>query len=387
MRTLSILFLLVFLAACGMPEAAPKDLAGKKKLLKEKKTALKALTAEIDQLKEEIVELDTSKVVKSRRLVIIGKTERRDFNRFVEIQAAVESGDAVMASSETGGRIIQLNVDEGKPVRKGQLIAKLDMESIDKQIAEVETTKILAEQVYTRQAKLWSQNIGSEIQYLQAKNNKERLEKSLESLRFQLTKANVYAPISGVVDKVYAESGEMAGPGTPIVEIINTRQVKVVANVPERYLPIMKRGQLVDVKFPAINEERKAKISMIGNSINPANRTFEAEVELSNPKGVLKPNLLSLMVVNDFSAKDVVVIPLDLVQQEVSGKNYVFIRAEGPDGSMAKKVYVETGESVEGDIIITEGLKGEEEIILDGARGLAENELIEVKVAEPTASN
>ncbi len=387
MRTLSILFFLVFLAACGMPEPAPNDLAGKKKLLKEKKTALKALAAEIDQLKDEIGELDTSKVVKSRRLVTIGKIERRDFNRFVEIQAAVESGDAVMASSETGGRIIQLNVDEGKTVRKGQLIAKLDMETIDKQIAEVETSKILADEIFTRQAKLWSKNIGSEIQYLQAKNNKERLEKTLESLRFQLTKANVYAPISGIVDKVYAESGEMAGPGTPIIEIINTRQVKVVASVPEKYLPIMKKGQSVDVKFPAINEERKARISMIGNSINPANRTFEAEVQLSNPKGILKPNLLSLMIVNDFSAKDAVVIRLDLVQQEVSGKSYVFVKANGPEGLLAKKVYVETGESVDGDIIITEGLIGEEEIIMDGARGLSENELIEVKISESTASN
>jgi len=106
------------------------------------------------------------------------------------------------------------------------------------------------------------------------------------------------------------------------------------------------------------------------------------EVELSNPKGLLKPNLLSLMVIKDFEEKNAVSVPLDLVQQEVSGKDYVFIKTDGVEGAIAKKVYVETGESYEGNIIITEGLEGGEELITDGARGLAENELIEVNLTK-----
>jgi membrane fusion protein, multidrug efflux system len=241
--------------------------------------------------------------------------------------------------------------------------------------------------VYERQQRLWDQKIGSEMQVLKAKNDKERLEKSLETARFQLTKANVYAPISGIVDMVFLKSGEMAGPGTPIAQILDVRSVKVVADLPENYLGVIKKGEEVTIKFPAINEERKARVSLIGSSINPANRTFEVEVNMNNSNGLLKPNLLALMKIRDFAQKDVFVLPLLVVQQEVSGKSFVYIKAEGEEGEMAQKVYVETGESYEGYIIVTKGLNGNEEIIMDGARGLSDKELIKVQETAPLTTN
>lgn len=378
---LSTLILVLLTVACE-PEQTGNPLVAKQKLMKEKKTAMRALKVEIDQLQAEIDQLDTTNMEKPRRLVAVQKISREDFNRYVEIQAAVESDDMLKASSEMGGRIVHLAVKEGQNVRKGQLIARIDMESVDKQIAELDKALELANEVFERQDRLWKQNIGSEIQFLQAKNSKERLEKSMESLRFQLTKANVYAPNSGVIDQVLAEDGEMTSPGSPIVQILNTRRVKVVANVPEKYLNVIRKGATVDIKFPAIEVEQKARISMIGRTINPANRTFEVEVNLNNPKGIFKPNLLSLMVIKDYEAKDQVTVPLELVQQEVSGKDYVFIKTDGGEGPMAKKVYVETGESYEGKIIVVNGLEGGEELIVEGARGLAENELIEVNLTK-----
>ncbi len=379
-HTLTILLTLLILTACqqGASDQWPDDLAGKKALVKEKRMALKELQADINLLKEEIMEMDTTQQEESRRAVKIDTIRPENLSRFVEIQSIVEANDAVMASSETGGRITNMSVREGQNVRKGQLIASVDMESVNKQISELQTALTLAEDVFQRQSKLWEQNIGSEIQYLQAKNNKERIEKSMETARFQLTKANVYAPISGVVDMSMKEAGEMAGPGEPIVKIMNTYKVKVIADVPERYLPVVKRGQMVDVHFPALNEDRTLKISTVGRTINPANRTFEAEVELLNKQGIFKPNLMAIMKLKDFEAKDAVSIPLVLVQQEVTGKSYVYVKADGSNGPYAKKIYVEMGERSEGNVIITEGLKFGDQIIIEGGRGLAENELIEL---------
>jgi len=375
----SLFALLLILASCGQEAQEPTDLAGFKKVLTEKKAAERALRKEIAKIEAKIEELDPTPKEKSKRLVTTSKIERTDFSRFVELQGTVQSGDAVMASSETGGRIVKLHVDEGSYVKKGQLIAKLDMEAVDKQIAELEKSLELAVEVHDRQKRLWDQNIGSEIQYLQAKNAKERLEKSLESVKFQLTKANVYAPISGAINMVFSSTGEMTMPGAPIVEVMNTSFVKVVANLPEKYLGIIKRGQTVTVKFPALEKENTAKVSMIGRTINPGNRTFEVEVTMNNRDGLLKPNLLAMMLVNDFSEKDVVTVPLALVQQEGSGRDFVYIKGAGEEGSIAQKVIITTGESYEGQIVIKEGLKGGEELIIDGARGLAENELIEVR--------
>ena len=379
LSTLTIIFVL---ASCGQPggEATiPETLEGKKKLLATKKSELKALESTVADLEAAIATQDTSTKEKSRTIVTAEKIVRKDFERFVEVQGIVATDDLVNVSSETGGRIVQLPVKEGQYVTKGQLIAKLDLEAINKQIAELETALSLAKDVYDRQKKLWDQQIGSEVQYLQAKNNKERLEKSMETARHQLTKANVYAPISGVLDMLIMKNGEVAAPGMPIGQILNSAKVKVVADVPEAYLTSVKRGQYVTVKFPVLGTEKKAKVSLVGSKIDASNRTFKMEIGMANTGGILKPNLLSLVLLRDFSAKNAVVVPVDLIQQEVGGKDFVYIVGQSEDGPIAKKAYVKTSESYNGEIIITEGLNGDEELIIQGARGLASNELIEVK--------
>ena len=119
-------------------------------------------------------------------------------------------------------------------------------------------------------------------------------------------------------------------------------------------------------------------MTQLGRTINPSNRTFEVEVTIPNRKGILKPNLLVLMLINDFAAQDVITIPIDLIQQEVSGKQYVYIQEQEGDVAIAKKIYVEIGESYEGEVVINSGLSGTEILITEGARGLSDGEYIEV---------
>ena len=370
----------LFLASCQQAVEIPTDLKGKKTYLKTKQTELRDLQKEIASLEAEIEAIDPdAKKEKPRTLVTTQSVTRTDFNRFIELQAAIEAEDMVAASSETGGRITSLKVKEGQYVKQGQLIATTDLEAVKKQIAELEKTMELSVDVFNRQKRLWDQNIGSEIQFLQAKNNKERLEKSLETVQYQLTKGNVYAPKNGVIEVVIAKAGEMTGPGSPIVQILNTSQVKVAANVPEKFLRNVKQGEMMSIEIPALDMKTKGRVTMLGRTINPANRTFKVEVNLINSKGLLKPNLLANMLLNDFSAKDVITVPLELVQQEVSGKDYVFVKKDGADGAMASKIYVTTGESYDGNIIIQDGLQGGEELIATGARGMANNALIQVQ--------
>lgn len=377
---LTISILLFSLIACNKEttlkkDSIPTDLAGKKAYLKAKKEELRILNRKITQVEGEINEL-VPPTEKTRKLVATTTVPTKDFKRFVEIQAVVQSDDVVAASSETGGRILQLNVKEGQYVKKGQLIARIDLEQIDKQVAELNKALELATDLYERQSRLWKQNIGSEVQYLQAKNNKERLETSLETLDYQKTKSNVYAPISGVIEQEFLKAGELAAPGMPIVQILNTAKVKVVANVPETYLGKIKKGAMVDIKFPALNQETKARVTQLGRTINPGNRTFEIEVNMTNKNGLLKPNLLALMLVNDLALSNVVVIPIEMVQQEVSGKRFVFLQVDGAEGKVAQKIYVETSETYEGEVVITKGLQGGEILITDGARGLTDGQLI-----------
>lgn len=375
---LTILFLVNACAPTSTEDVIPEDLAGKKAYLKSKQDELRDLQKLVTQLEEEIKKEDPGAAQK-RTLVTTQTLSKRDFQHFVDIQGSVQSDDIVNVSSDVGGRILKLNVEEGQNIRAGQLVATLDMDVLDKQMAEIETSLDLAVEVYERQKRLWDQNIGSEIQYLQAKNNKERLEKSLETLKAQAAKSNVYAPISGVVQMVMTKAGELAGPGAPIIQILNTAKVKVVADVPENYLKAVRKGEQVTVAFPALEMERKARVSLIGKTINPSNRTFKIEIDLNNPKDELKPNLLASVLINDYTQEDVVIVPLELVQQEVGGKSYVFVQKEGPEGPIAQKKYVTMGESYNGEIVITSGLTGDETLIVEGAFALSNEELIEVK--------
>ncbi|MEM6965423.1 MAG: efflux RND transporter periplasmic adaptor subunit, partial [Bacteroidota bacterium] len=261
----SIFTITLLLFSCEQQETVPEDLAGKKTYLKTKQTELRALQKEIAMLESQIDSMDTSKPKeKPRTLVTTLPVQTKNFDRYIELQAAIEAEDMVAASSETGGRLTSVKVEEGQYVKRGQLIATIDLESINKQIAELEKSLELAEEVYERQKRLWDQNIGSEIQYLQAKNNKERLEKSLETVNYQLTKGNVYAPKSGVIEMLVSKSGEMTMPGAPIVQILNTSRVKVAADVPEKFLRDVRKGERMTIKIPALDMETKGRVTMIG---------------------------------------------------------------------------------------------------------------------------
>ncbi len=374
-----ILYILLGLLffSCQPKDEIPEDLEGKKKYLIEKKKSLQELEGKIEEIEEQIAELEPPKE-KPRKAVTTFGLEPKEFKSYTELQGSVQSSDAVNVSSETGGRLTSFTIDEGDYVKKGQIVGRVDMETLQKQIQEIEKSLELAETVFIRQQKLWDQNIGSEIQFLQAKNNKERLEKSLETLSSNLSKANIASPMSGYVDRIYLKAGETTGPGTPIATIVNTSTVKAVVDVPENMVSAVKKGQRVKVLFPALNKERNERISMIGRSIDPANRTFKIEINMSNPGSVLKPNLLTLVELNDKTIDDALMVPVELIQQDVSGNTFIYTVAEGEEGPYAQKNIVETGESFNGEILITSGLSAGDQVINVGARGLAEEDLIQI---------
>lgn len=363
----------IFLAAmiivsCEAPVA--NDLASKKKELAEKKSAMATLQTEIEELRAEILELDPPKE-KAPVLIKSVIVQPENFDRYTDLQASLLSDNMVFASSETGGRIVAMTASEGQYVSKGALIASIDLQTLKDQKAELETGMSLAKDVYDRQQRLWEQSIGSEIQYLQAKNSYERLQKSLDVLNTQLKKANVYAPISGVVDKEFLQAGEMAAPGTPIVQLFNPNKLKVTADVPESYLGKISKGQKVTVRYPALGIEVDKKVSLVGRTIDPSNRTFKIEVDTDNMSGKLKPNLLAEISFNDFSQKDAISVDLPLVQEEVSGKKYVYTVVDQEGKQIANRTYIEIGESSSGKVIVTSGLKAGDKLITDGARSVS----------------
>lgn len=369
---------LAFFASCG-GEKKTSDLEAMKQLLANKRAEAAAIQSEIRDLEDKIKELDTT-IVDDKISVTTLAISKKNFARYVDLQGTLATDDPGFASSETGGRIVRMHVKEGQVVSKGSLIASIDLGALEKSMDEIDNRIFLAREVFERQANLWKQNIGSEIQYLQAKNALDALLKSKETLKFQMTKADVYAPIAGTVDKVILKAGEMAGPGSPIVQIINLSTLKVLVDIPENYLKSVRVGANLQVEFPALGPGIvPAQVVEVARFINPANRTFQVKALLNNSGGLYKPNLLANVKFKEAEETAVVVVPTEYILQDVNGQDYVFVADKGSDGgSVAKKVYVTRGSNYMGESSIRSGLNGGESMIIEGARNVSENTNLDI---------
>ena len=380
MKYIPILLLIAALISCngnGGINENPTTVEGKRDLLNSKKEELKELEAEIAELTADLVKNDPS-LEKKKKIVTTMPVVSSSFTKYINLEGIVIADKTANAVSETPGRITSLRVKEGDYVKKGALIATLDMDTYQTQKNDIMTNLELARDIYNRRSKLWAQNIGSEIQYLESKNNVERLEKSLELIDLQLTKGNVYAPISGVVDRELIKQGEIASPGMPIVQLLNTRDVKVEVDLPERYLSILKKGMKVDVHFPSLDITQSGRVSLLGRSIDPANRTLKFEVDVSNSQGILKPNLLAELQIVEKNTENAITVPLEIIQQDVDNNSFVMSTTMIDGEQKAIKTEVIVSDVFEGIALIEEGIKPGDVLINDGARLVSNMESIEI---------
>ncbi|MEO1218235.1 MAG: efflux RND transporter periplasmic adaptor subunit [Bacteroidota bacterium] len=381
------LLLLPFLAmvAISCSSGEPQTLEGKKAVLEAKKKELIALNKEIDQLQTEIESLDPEMANQVRRIPVntLDLTHSK-FQHFVKVQGQVEANKNIMVSAMQPGRITAIYVREGQSVGKGALLAQLDDAVMKSSISEVESSLELAEIMYNKQAKLWEQEIGTEVQYLTAKNQKESLERRLATLKEQLKLSKVYAPISGVVDEIMPKVGEMLNPGYPAFRIVNASDLSLKANLSEVHLPYIKRGDKVKVSFPTINMETEAKVTAVGQSIDPNNRTFKVEVKLPNNR-LFKANMFGEISVNDQTVDEAIVIPLELIQQTDIGQ-FVYIVEKNEKGAwLSKRKNIQLGLSAEGEVLVKEGLAVGDKLVTIGYKDLSDGQ--EVVFEESLANN
>lgn len=361
------------LSACGGKKKDP--LTAKKEQLKKLKLKQSQINAEIRKLENEIgalsAEANKDKVIP----VMIKPLSKRDFIHYIQVQGIVDSDRSIRVSAEIGGQIKNLYVKNGQFVNAGAVLAKVDDALIRKGLAELEQTLDFVKINYEKQKQLWDKKVGTEIEFLSAKNQYESLLRKKESLEEQLAKTTIKAPISGVVDNIFLKEGEMAAPGIPILQIVNGNDVKIVADVPETYSASIKKGTVVKVKFPALNKTIESTVINVGEVINPSDRSFKVEIALSNAEKLYKPNMLATVEIKDYEKKDAVVIPRNTIMKGEE-EEFVFIA----QNNVAKKVSVKTGVNYQGETEVLSGLNGTEQLITVGFQDLADGQKIEVKM-------
>lgn len=370
-KILMILTVAVIVVSCSAP-AATDNQATKRTQLQQYKQELLELEQKIDKLEKELALTEKDEVVR----VKVVELQNEIFEHFIEVTGKVEAEQDVDVSPETAGIITEVLVTEGQNVTKGQILAKLNTDILERSMDELVVQLDLANINFERQSNLWKQNIGSEMQYLQAKNSKEGLEKRVESLKTQIRMGDVKSPVSGVVDVVFQKKGHIGSPQAPFAKVINISKIKVYADVSEFYLTKIKRGDKVELFFPALNRELKAPIHQIGNTIDPNNRTFRVRINLNNTDKMIKPNLVSIIKLRDYLNKEAIVVPSLYVKEDFNG-NYTYVVENNSGKKIAKKVYVKTGVTNNNITEITEGLSAGMQIISEGFNQVSDGTVLQ----------
>lgn len=381
---LYIISLSLLLASCGNAEKNSTEAILETNDVQKIQEKRDELTSQLVEVEADIKKLDDKlrEINPERNIPLVTSFEVKseEFNHFLELQGSVETKKNVVLNAEMGGVLEKVYVTEGQKVSNGQVLAKIDDGGLSQQLAQMEIQLDLAKTTYERQKRLWDQQIGSEIQYLQARSSYEGQVNAVKQMKSQLAKSVVTAPFSGVVDNIITEEGNVVSAGqTPILRLINLDDMYIRTDVPESYISDVTEGKEVEVSFPVLGETVETKVKQTGSYINPNNRTFNAEIEVPNKDKKIKPNLTARLRINDYTNKEAILVPQNIISENSAGEQYLYILEDlKGDKAVAKQVVIETGKSQGDKIEVLKGLSDGDILIKEGARSVKEGQTVKL---------
>jgi len=346
----------------------------------DKKAQLEKLIIEHDKITEQINALQKellSDSTTNKKIVNVSVTEvqPRVFKHYIEVQGKIDGDENVSVSARGMGVVLSVNVEEGQKVTKGQLLAILDAQVLYATLTDLENQQTFVDDIFNRQKNLWDQKIGSEVQYLTAKNNKESLENKIKTLKDQIAMSRITSPIDGTVEEISIKIGQQVAPGMPTFRVVNFSKVKVVADIAESYSPKIKLNDSVLIFFPDFNQEIASRLSFTSKFINVTNRTFSIEAKIGAMQQELRANMVAVLKINDYKANDALAVPANVVQKSMNDY-FVYIASLENGKKVAKKQIVTVGMNYNGLIEITSGLKAGDKIITTGYQDVNPNSLL-----------
>lgn len=361
LKATSLIMITAIMLSCGSGD----DKEALQHQIKTYKDEVSQLNIKIRELEQELHQLEANDDLYITP-VKVNPVENRPFSHYFQVSGTVDADEKAYISPEINGQVKEILVSEGEWVNKGHLLAKLNTSITENNIEEVKTQLELATTLFKKQSQLWEKNIGSEVQYLQARSNMESLQNRLSTLQAQLDMAYIKSPIDGIVDGIFIEPGELAMPGFQIMQMVNLEALNIKADVSERYLPVIRKGDVVNLSFPSFPEiEMDVKVHRVGNVIKMGNRTFPVELKISNVGNMLKPNVLAVIRFLDYYEPEALVVPSLIIKKDIEGE-YIYVARDSENGFIAKKVYIETGLSYNDETMVSSGISAGDMVIVEG---------------------
>lgn len=316
-------------------------------------------------------------------LVKVQKAEKKTFEHKIQVQGNVETDQDVLLNSEMGGMVTRVHVSEGQAVRAGQLLVSLDAAMVASNANEIKTQLSYAEYMLGKQLELKNRGVGSEFDYEAAKSQVDALKSRLRSLNTQQGKSSITAPFSGVIDQVFARDGQVVGPQSPLMRLVNNSNVDITANISEKHFSAVKVGTVVEVSFPNYSDTViNLVVNTVGQYIEPVNRTFNIVSKLNNNR-VFLPNMLAELSITDMEVPNALVIKTSGIIKDQENKDFIYVATKTKDDKYSvRKVAIEVIEKYKGDAyvrVISGTLKPGDLVITEGAKGITENDTVRIK--------
>jgi len=368
------MFFILLLSACSDNN--------KQQQLRELEAQRDALITQINNLRSEIAAENGTVKDTNIPSVRIRQIVPHIFRHFITVQGTVESDNNILIPAQSSGIVKKIHVTEGQNVRQGQLLAELDAAILENTLAELEINLRLAKTVFERQKRLWDKKIGSEVQFLTAKTNKEALEKRFAAIQEQYRLTKVVAPINSSVDEILIKEGEAVAAGYGAIRVLQLSALKLTAHVSEDYAGKINVGDSVRVRFPISNTELRTTVRSVSMIINPQNRTFPVEIALPSYAEYIQPNMLAALTINDYTNAQALTVPINIVQKTGSS-NFLFTAYHDPQQAdslwIAQKRTVEIGAKY-GDLVeIIGGISPQEYVVTFGFQDLADGQRVYVQ--------
>ena len=385
-KVIVLLIVTISLFSCGGGDQSVSEIIEKRNLeeIRAKKTEI---TLQQNQIEAQLKSLDSAIAIlgSEEKLPLVNTltAKKEVFNHYLELQGDVSTKQNVLIYPEMAGTLQKVYVKKGDRVSKGQLLATIDDGGMSSQLSQLKSQATLAKTTFERQERLWKQNIGSEIQYLQAKTNYESSENMVSQAQSQLGKSSIRAPFSGIIDNVIKDQGTVVAPGqgSEVFRLVNLSDMFIEVEVPETYLGSVVKGKEALVYFPVLDDSITTKIRETGNFINPSNRSFEVEIPVPNKEGKIKPNLTAKVNLNDYTNENAILIPTSIISENAEGDQYVFVAMEpnADNEAVVKRTIISTGKTQGAKIEVLTGLEDGNLIIKEGARSVKDGQKVKIK--------
>ena len=349
-----------------------------KKRKKEYVGVMNSMQVELNEINNGISFLD-----ENEKLTLVSSFEikAKIFNSYIEAQANLKTRKNVLILPEFQGTLEQIFVSEGQKVKKGQLLAEINDSGLKDQVDQLIIQANFAKENFERTERLWNNNIGSEIQYLKSKTDFESGQKMVEQMKDRLSKTMIYAPFEGEIDEIISNQGSNLIPGiSQILRLVNLDKIYAEASVSEKYIAYIDKGTNAIVQVPLLGKEIVSEIIQTGNFINPSNRTFRVEVPVENIDNKIKQNLDAKIKINIYSKQDAVVIPLRIVREDASGKNFVYVMSEDIKEGVyiTSKTFISLGNKNSTEVEVIDGLKIGDTLVLEGANIVEDSQRVKI---------